>query len=367
MVKVSSLVAASIGIAYTAAAPADLVERAGCTFTDAASAISGKTGCTTITLNGIAVPAGTTLDLTGLQAGTSVIFQGTTTFGHKQWEGPLISISGTNIKVSGASGHVIDGNGAAWWDGEGSNSKTNIKPKFFYAHNLKGKSSIKGLHVKNTPVQGFSIDGSSGLTLDSITIDNSAGASLGHNTDGFDIGDSSDITISNSHVTNQDDCLAVNSGTNIKFIGNTCIGGHGISIGSVGGRSNNVVNGVTVQNCNIQDSENGVRIKTVSGATGSVTQVTYDGIVLSNIAKYGLVIQQDYENGKPTGTPTAGVPITHLTLHNITGTVESTGFNKYILCASGACSSWTTSLINIHGGKTSTACTGIPSGSGITC
>lgn len=53
------------------AAPAE-VKRATCTFTDAASAIKGKASCSTITLNNIAVPAGTTLDLTGLKSGTKV-------------------------------------------------------------------------------------------------------------------------------------------------------------------------------------------------------------------------------------------------------------------------------------------------------
>jgi galacturan 1,4-alpha-galacturonidase len=109
--------------------PGQLEDRASCTFTTAASAISGKTSCSTITLSGITVPAGTTLDLTGLKDGTQVIFSGTTTFGYKEWSGPLISVSGKNILVTGASGHVIDGNGAAWWDGKGSNGgKT--KPKF---------------------------------------------------------------------------------------------------------------------------------------------------------------------------------------------------------------------------------------------
>ena len=59
---------------------------------------------------------------------SQVIFEGTTSFGYEEWEGPLISVSGTEITVKGASGHVIDGNGAKWWDGEGSNGgKT--KPK----------------------------------------------------------------------------------------------------------------------------------------------------------------------------------------------------------------------------------------------
>lgn len=61
------------GFAASALAyPASLEARAGCTFTDAASAIKGKAGCSTIILNNIAVPAGTTLDLTKLKDGTHV-------------------------------------------------------------------------------------------------------------------------------------------------------------------------------------------------------------------------------------------------------------------------------------------------------
>lgn len=46
--------------------------RASCTFTDAASAIKNKASCSTIILKDIAVPAGTTLDLTKLATGTHV-------------------------------------------------------------------------------------------------------------------------------------------------------------------------------------------------------------------------------------------------------------------------------------------------------
>lgn len=160
-------------------------------------------------------------------------------------------------------------------------------------------------------------------------------------------------------------------------------GGHGISIGSVGGRSDNDVANVYIANSKISDSDNGVRIKTVSGATGSVTNVTYTGITLSNIAKYGIVIEQDYENGSPTGTPTSGVPITDITISNIAGSVVTKAVPVYILCAS--CSDWvslllpltsehrhrmvrslmgsqTWSSVAITGGTTSTECTGIPSG-----
>lgn len=291
-----------------------------------------------------------------------VIFQGTTSFGYKEWDGPLISISGTDITVTGASGHVIDGNGSKWWDGKGSNGgKT--KPKFFYAHSMK-QSTIKGLNVKNSPVQFMSINSATDLNVVDVTYDNSAGDSgeLGHNTDAFDIGSSENIYISGAVVHNQDDCLAINSGTNITFTGGSCTGGHGLSIGSVGGRSDNTVDTVKITNSKVINSDNGVRIKTVSGATGKVTGVTYSGITLSNIAKYGIVIEQDYENGSPTGTPTTGVPITDITITGVKGSVASSGTDIYLLCGKGACSGWTWSGNSVTGGKKSTKCENIPSG-----
>lgn len=398
LMSVSSVLVAAVP-APAPTAPAKLDERATtCTFTDAASASKSKTSCSTIVLSNIAVPSGTTLDMTKLNSGThvnipkrpvslhmsnhysQVIFEGTTTFGYKEWAGPLVSVSGSDITVTGAAGSVLDGGGSRWWDGEGSNGgKT--KPKFFYAHSLTD-STISGITIKNSPVQVFSVNGAQTLTLSGITIDNSAGDTQGgHNTDAFDVGSSDSVTISGANVKNQDDCLAINSGTvscavvslarayswltmhtqNIMFTGGTCSGGHGLSIGSVGGRDDNTVKGVTIEDSSILNSQNGVRIKAVSGATGSVSDVTYSGIKLSGITNYGIVIEQDYENGSPTGTPTNGVPITDLTVENVTGTVASGATDIYILCASGACSNWKWSEVSVTGGKTSTKCSNVPS------
>ncbi|KAF4944838.1 hypothetical protein FSARC_14570 [Fusarium sarcochroum] len=347
------------GLAASTLALPTLETRASCTFTDAATAIKNKAGCATIILNNIAVPAGTTLDLTKLKDNTHVIFQGKTTFGYKEWEGPLISFTGNNLLIEGASGHSIDCEGQRWWDTKGSNGgKT--KPKFFSAHSLKN-SNIKKLNVLNTPVQAFSINSVTNLGVYDVHLDNSLGDTKGgHNTDAFDVGSSNGVYISGAVVKNQDDCLAINSGTNVTFTGGNCSGGHGLSIGSVGGRSDNVVKTIRILNSAISNSDNGVRIKTVSGKTGSVSDVKYDGITLTNIAKYGIVIEQDYENGSPTGTPTAGVPITDVTINNVHGTVKSSGTNVYLLCAS--CKNWTWTNNKVTGGKKSDKCKGVPTG-----
>ena len=47
-------------------------KRASCTFTDAVAASASKKSCATIVLNNIAVPSGTTLDMTSLNSGTHV-------------------------------------------------------------------------------------------------------------------------------------------------------------------------------------------------------------------------------------------------------------------------------------------------------
>ncbi|KAL5338971.1 glycoside hydrolase [Aspergillus crustosus] len=318
----SALVAAVMGAVLATAAPTtDLATRSSsssssCTFTSASAAKPSKKSCSTITLDNIKVPAGETLDL-------------------------------------------INCDGARWWDTKGSNGgKT--KPKFFYAHKLN-KSNIQGLKVYNTPVQGFSVQADH-LTITDVLIDNTAGTSKGHNTDAFDIGSSTYITIDGATVYNQDDCLAINSGEHITFTNGYCNGGHGLSIGSVGGRSDNTVSDVTISNSQVLNSQNGVRIKTVYKASGSVTGVKFEDITLSGITKYGIVVQQDYENGSPTGTPTNGIKVDDITFKKVTGTVKSSATDVYILCGSGSCKDWTWSGNKISGGKKSEKCKNVPSG-----
>lgn len=95
-----------------------------------------------------------------------------------------------------------------------ANLALQTKPKFLALHSLTD-STVTDLSIKNTPVQAVSIASCKGLTITDMTIDDSAGdtGSLGHNTDGFDIGTSSNVIITGATVKNQDDCVAVNSGT----------------------------------------------------------------------------------------------------------------------------------------------------------
>ncbi|KFY19568.1 hypothetical protein V491_04353 [Pseudogymnoascus sp. VKM F-3775] len=325
-------------------------------FDDVASA---KASYTSITISSMAVPAGETLDLTGLQTGTTVTFTGTTTFAYSEWEGPLVSVSGTDITVTGSG--TLDGNGASYWDGGGGSSGV-TKPKFFAAHNMNGNSKIDSITILNSPVQAWSVGSSTGLTISGVTLNNKAGTSLGKNTDAFDIGSVDQLTIDGAIVYNQDDCIAINSGTNILVTNMQCTGGHGLSIGSVGGRDDNTVQNVQITDSTITDSAYGVRIKTNVGTTGLVDSVTYSNIKLSGITKYGVILEQDYDGGDAKGTADNGVPITNLVLSSVTGTVASSGMDFYINCGDGSCSDWTFTDVDVSGGGKTSTCNYTPSG-----
>ncbi|KAB2105726.1 Endopolygalacturonase [Alternaria gaisen] len=364
----TSLAASAVAAPAPAITPApkpEVVKRASsCTFSGsngAAEASKSQSSCATMVLSDVAVPSGTTLDLSSLADGTTVIFEGTTTWGYSEWKGPLLDIRGNKITVKGAEGSVLNGDGARWWDGKGGNGgKT--KPKFFSAHKLTD-SSITGITIKNPPVQVVSINGCDGLTITDMTIDASDGDKdeQGHNTDGFDIGSSNNVIIDGAKVYNQDDCVAVNSGTEITFKNGLCSGGHGLSIGSVGGRDDNTVDTVTFSNSEVTKSVNGVRVKAKVGTTGKINKVTYEDITLSEISKYGVLIEQNYDGGDLHGDADTGVPITALTLDNVTGGVSSSGYDVVVTCGKGSCTGWTWTGVDVTGGKTYDKCSDVPS------
>ncbi|KUI56399.1 putative endopolygalacturonase D [Cytospora mali] len=333
-----------------------------CTVTAAADVSSAVASCTNILLDNLSMPASSTLDMQALQPSAVVIFSGTTSFGYTPDEDfdPIV-ISGDYITVTGTADHVIDGNGQAYWDGKGSNGGTK-KPDHFIVVKKTSHATFANLNIQNWPTHCFDMTGNEYLTVQDILLNNTAGdapnsasgsKAAAHNSDGFDISSSDFVTLSSIKVYNQDDCVAVTSGTYITVSDLYCSGGHGLSIGSIGGKSNNTVDHVTFENSEVVNSQNGVRVKSNSGTTGNVTNILYRGITMSNISNYGLDIQQDYLNGGPTGDPTNGVNFSGFTFENVTGTVQDDADSFYILCGDGSCSDFTFTNVEITGGSES--------------
>ncbi|KAJ4361595.1 hypothetical protein N0V95_001756 [Ascochyta clinopodiicola] len=363
---VSSTPSPIITSSPTSATPTATAIPADACYVTAYSAIPAATAaCTAITLDGITVPGNSTIDLSKLKTGTKVIFKGTTFWEYFDSNYPFIKVGGTNVEVTAAEGAILDGNGQSWWDGLGSNGGVKKPNHFIELTKVLGKSSVHDIYIQNYPVHCFSVSNSAGLDIYHITLNNSAGYApnarsnglpASHNSDGFDFASTNDTNLRDSVVINQDDCVAITSGNNIIVNNMYCNGSHGLSIGSVGGKSNNNVTNMVFSNSIVLNAENGARIKTNENTTGFINNILFENIRVENISIYGIDIQQDYLNGGPTGNPTAGVSISDITIRNVTGTATDEGRDYYILCGPGSCNNITINDVDVHGGGVPSLC-----------
>lgn len=260
-----------------------------CTVTELSQVTASADSCSNILLSGVTIPASSALSVT-VPSNGALLFAGTMTVEYTpDADYTPIVIAGTNAKVAGLAGAVIDGQGSKYWDGEGSNGGSDKPDKFFKIDDMES-STIEQLTIQNWPTHLFSISGSD-ITISNLILDNSAGDeedsdgdALGHNTDAFDVSSVDGLYVHDVTVYNQDDCVAVNDGSNMVFQNMYCSGGHGLSIGSI--KTGKTVSNVTFKDSSVIDSMNGCRIKTYDDATdASVSDITYSGITLSGITE----------------------------------------------------------------------------------
>ncbi|KZP10501.1 glycoside hydrolase family 28 protein [Athelia psychrophila] len=346
------------GASPSTALGAHFGKRCTATIKSASDVTAANLACTTINIESFTMTAGKTLAITGLASGTTVNLLGEVTFGVSNWAGPLFSIgtsSDSGTFTFNGNGNTFNGQGAKYWDGKGTNGGV-TKPHPMLKI-IKGGGTFKDVTVLNSPAQAVSVGNTATMVVSAVTIDNSAGTSLGHNTDCFDVS-ASDLTITGSTCKNQDDCLAINKGSSITFSNNKCSGGHGISIGSIA--SDKAVSGVTISGNTITNSVNALRIKTIYGATdASVENVVYSGNTASGITSYGVVIEQDYgdvdviaENGSPNGTATNGVTLGPVTFSGTNTIAVSSGAKQvYVLCGTKCTGTWNWSGLKTSGGS----------------
>ncbi|KAE8377601.1 putative endo-xylogalacturonan hydrolase A [Aspergillus bertholletiae] len=257
----------------------------------------------------IVIPAGTTyylnsvLDFAGcsncdFQVEGLLKFTSSTDY----WNGKTAMISVSHIdglKIHSVTGTgVIDGNGQDSWDKFAEDSSYK-RPTLLY---ITGGSNIEvsGLRQKNPPNVFISVKGGTsnalftGLTMDAA----SKSDNLPKNTDGFDIGASTYVTISSVAITNDDDCVAFKPGANYVTVRDvTCTGSHGISVGSLGKSSDDTVQNVYAHNITMIDSTKAAGIKTYpsggSHGLSTVKNATFSDFIVDS-CDYAFQIQSCY-------------------------------------------------------------------------
>ncbi|XP_022760921.1 exopolygalacturonase clone GBGE184-like [Durio zibethinus] len=176
--------------------------------------------------------------------------------------------------------------------------------------------------IKTIDSKGFHVMISNSQNFELFNLDLQAPGSS-PNTDGIHMSKSNQVKISDSVIATGDDCVSMIQGsTNITIEKVTCGPGHGFSIGSLGHYDVEAdVSGITVQNCSLYGTDNGVRIKTYKSETPSkASGIVFRDIIMTRV-RNPIIIDQEYGN-RQSSQPSK-VSISDVQYENIRGTSTS--------------------------------------------
>ncbi|CAN1166999.1 G9 [Linum perenne] len=192
-----------------------------------------------------------------------------------------------------------------------------ISIRFDYDNN----GLVEGITSKDAKQFHISVFSSKNITINNLNI---TAPRDSPNTDGVHIGKSSQITVQNSIIGTGDDCVSIGDTVEQVTVTNvTCGPGHGISIGSLGKYpEEKPVTGVTVKNCTLADTDNGVRIKSWPDLNpGAASDIHFEDIIMNNVGN-PIIIDQTYCPGHTCGPNriASKVKISDVFFKNIKGT-----------------------------------------------
>ncbi|KAL5723818.1 galacturonan 1,4-alpha-galacturonidase [Ranunculus cassubicifolius] len=241
---------------------------------------------------------------------------------------------------------IIDGRGSVWWQDSPLDNPIDDETELFFPEdeteekNSPVSAALNGLYPSNKPT-ALRFYGSANVIVTGITIQNSPQCHLkfdncigvhvfnldvsspgdSPNTDGIHLQNSRDVLIHSSILACGDDCVSIQTGcSNILIHDVKCGPGHGISIGGLGKDGTKAcVSNVTVRDVVMHNTMNGVRIKTWQGGLGSVENVLFSNIQVSEV-EFPIVIDQYYCDKRACKNSTSAVALTGVTYEMIKGT-----------------------------------------------
>lgn len=186
-------------------------------------------------------------------------------------------------------------------------------------------------HFVNAPIAHVVYNYGNGFTVWGITISTPYNA---RNTDALDIGNSQNVTVTQSTISNGDDNVAIGSAsgsaaTNYSITNNHFFGGHGVSIGSIteSGVSNILVDTNSFSGTVGDSNSIALRIKSAADRGGVVNNVQYNNICIQN-SSYPLQLNPHYNTNSGTLIPS----FTNIGFHNVhvltAGKVEVQGYDS---------------------------------------
>ncbi|TMW97959.1 hypothetical protein EJD97_004734 [Solanum chilense] len=232
-----------------------------------------------------------------------------------------------NFTIQGTG--TLDGQGYNWWKLsqidffqviKKSKNIPDMKPtvlRFYGSYNV----TIRDVKIINSPQCHLKFDNSKGVKINNVTI---SAPESSPNTDGIHLQNTQDVEIHHSNIGTGDDCISIQTGcSNIHVHHMNCGPGHGISIGGLGkDKSVACVSDIIVDNVNLQSTMYGARIKTWQGGVGSVKNISFTNIQVSNV-KVPIMIDQYYCDKHVCKNQTGAVAISNVQFNQIIGTYST--------------------------------------------
>ncbi|XP_044477726.1 exopolygalacturonase-like [Mangifera indica] len=227
---------------------------------------------------------------------------------------------------------IFDGQGEKAWGACGTNfcDKLPINIRFDFLNN----SLVQGITSLNSKQFHINVLGCNNLTFQSVHVTAPA-ESL--NTDGIHIGRSCGVNIIDTIIHTGDDCVSIGDGAkNVSVTNVECGPGHGIAIGSLGKFENEEpVLGITIKNCTLNNTDNGVRIKTWPASTdNTASSIHFEGINMNNVSNPILIDQVYCPWNRCNAKVPSRVKLSDISFKNIKGT-SSTPLLMKLVCSSG--------------------------------
>ncbi|KAK4710521.1 hypothetical protein R3W88_005034 [Solanum pinnatisectum] len=198
-------------------------------------------------------------------------------------DGTLLAPSDYNKKsmaFPSICGGTFDGQGVALWACKNANKNC-----------PEGTTALTFYNSNNITMSGVTVQNSQKLQGMKVLAQGNS-----PNTDGIHVKLSSGVSIMKSQIGTRDDCISIGPGTsNLWIEGIACGPGHGISIGSLGWKQQELgVQNVTVKTVTFSGTTNGVRVKTwARPSSGFVRNSLFQHIVMVNV-KNPILIDQNY-------------------------------------------------------------------------
>jgi hypothetical protein len=248
----------------------------------------------------------------------------------------LVSFNSKNTLVNAAAGTTgnVEISGGGILNNAATSTSNNKMVQLDGLNNVE----VNNITIENAPNEHLVSECCNNVTFNNITIQDPL--KIQANTDGIDFS-GTNYLVENCNISDGDDDIVAKPNTDVfngitaftsNVIVNNCTitAGHGISIG---GQTNEGLNGMYVSNINMAGSANnpfeyGIHLKAGDGNTantengGPVNNVTFNNITMTNVAD-ALLIDSYYQNGNnyPSGHgpfPTSPTDSTEPLWSNIT-------------------------------------------------